>query len=115
MAREDFEGIRQHAKEQHDKRVADTPRRIVQPAPEFTASVTLTEEAAETLRKFAAAIEAVVPVIKHAMKIVKEMMDSCPNRRVVHLALRHRDPLVRKKNMKRLMRITLKTLKEARP
>lgn len=28
MAREDFEGIRQHAKEQHDKRVADTPRRV---------------------------------------------------------------------------------------
>ena len=28
MSREDFEGIRLHAKQQHDKRVADTPRRI---------------------------------------------------------------------------------------
>lgn len=28
MSREDFEGIRQYAKEQHDKRVADTPRRV---------------------------------------------------------------------------------------
>lgn len=28
MSREDFEGIKQHAKEQHDKRVADTPNRI---------------------------------------------------------------------------------------
>lgn len=27
-----------------------------------------------------------------------------PNRRVVHLANRHRDPLVRKKNMKRILR-----------
>lgn len=28
MSREDFEGIRQHAKENHDRRVADTPRRV---------------------------------------------------------------------------------------
>lgn len=28
MSREDFEGIRLHAKETHDRRVADTPRRI---------------------------------------------------------------------------------------
>lgn len=28
MSREDFEGIRRHAKETHDKRVADTPRRV---------------------------------------------------------------------------------------
>lgn len=28
MGREDFDGIRQHAKEQHDRRVADTPRRV---------------------------------------------------------------------------------------
>ena len=35
MAREDFEGIRQHAKEQHDKRVADTPRRIAYAIEQF--------------------------------------------------------------------------------
>lgn len=28
MSREDFEGIRQYAKEQHDKRVAENPNRI---------------------------------------------------------------------------------------
>jgi hypothetical protein len=28
MSREDFEGIRNHAKEQHDKRVADNPNRV---------------------------------------------------------------------------------------
>lgn len=28
MSREDFEGIREYAKEQHAKRVADTPNRI---------------------------------------------------------------------------------------
>lgn len=28
MSREDFEGIRRHAKENHDRRVADTPRRV---------------------------------------------------------------------------------------
>lgn len=28
MSREDFEGIKQHAKEQHKKRVADNPNRI---------------------------------------------------------------------------------------
>lgn len=28
MSREDFEGIRQHAKETHARRVSDTPRRI---------------------------------------------------------------------------------------
>lgn len=28
MSREDFEGIKQYAKEQHEKRVADTPNRI---------------------------------------------------------------------------------------
>lgn len=28
MSREDFEGIRRHAKESHDRRVADTPRRV---------------------------------------------------------------------------------------
>ena len=28
MSREDFEGIKQYAKEQHDKRVADNPNRI---------------------------------------------------------------------------------------
>lgn len=28
MSREDFEGIRKHAKEQHAKRVLDTPNRI---------------------------------------------------------------------------------------
>ena len=28
MAREDFEGIRQHAKEQHVRRIAETPQRI---------------------------------------------------------------------------------------
>lgn len=28
MSRDDFEGIRQHAKEQHTRRVADTPRRV---------------------------------------------------------------------------------------
>lgn len=28
MSREDFEGIRQHAKAQHERRVADTPRRV---------------------------------------------------------------------------------------
>lgn len=45
---------------------------------------------------------------------IKAVLDSCPNRRVVHLALRHRDPLVRKKNMKRLVRLTSKTLKEGK-
>lgn len=35
MSREDFEGIRQHAKEQHDKRVADTPRRIAYAIEQF--------------------------------------------------------------------------------
>lgn len=28
MSREDFDAIRQHAKETHDRRVADTPRRV---------------------------------------------------------------------------------------
>lgn len=28
MSREDFEGIRKHSKENHDRRVADTPRRV---------------------------------------------------------------------------------------
>lgn len=35
MAREDFEGIRQHAKEQHDKRVADTPLRVAYAIKQF--------------------------------------------------------------------------------
>lgn len=35
MSREDFEGIRQHAKEQHDKRVADTPRRVAYAIEQF--------------------------------------------------------------------------------
>jgi hypothetical protein len=28
MSREDFEGIKQHAREQHEKRIADNPNRI---------------------------------------------------------------------------------------
>ena len=35
MSREDFEGLRQYAKEQHDKRVADTPRRVAYAIEQF--------------------------------------------------------------------------------
>lgn len=42
-----------------------------------------------------------------------EALSTYPNRRVVHLATRHRDPLVRKKNQKRLVRM-YKKLKKLR-
>lgn len=70
----------------------------------FTGTIELTEEASEKLRQLAATVEALWPVIKQALESVKEMMDFCPNRRVVHLAIRHGDPLVRKKNLKRIER-----------
>lgn len=35
MSREDFEGIKQYAKEQHNKRVADTPNRITYAIKQF--------------------------------------------------------------------------------
>lgn len=37
MSREDFDIIRKHAKEQHDARVADTPRRISYAIEQFDA------------------------------------------------------------------------------
>lgn len=81
-----------------------TPVRIVQDPTEFSASITLTEETSKALRKIVAEAEAAFIIIRKVLEIVKEMFDSCPNRRVVHLAIRHRDPLVRKKNLKRVAR-----------
>lgn len=80
------------------------PVRIVQPEQEFTASITLNEEATEALRRLKKTVEKAWKVITDVMARLVMMLDNYPNRCVVHLARHHRDPLVRKKNAKRIAR-----------
>lgn len=86
------------------------PCRIVPEPTKFSGSIELTEEASDALRSLAVIAEAVEHVFKQVMKVLKKMVDTCPNRRVVHLA-KHGSPRVRKKNAKRLVRYYAKLLK----
>lgn len=86
------------------------PRIIAEPQG-FTGTITLTEEAAEAFRKIAAIAEAAWRVLKQVIETFKEMVDTCPNRRVVHLAM-HGSPRVRKKNIKRIVRYYKKMRKD---
>lgn len=89
--------------------LGDTPARIVKQAGELTGTITLTEEATEALRRLSQTVEKVWHALVRALERIKSVIDSGQHRRVVHLALHHRDPLVRKKNLKRLERLALKT------
>ena len=56
---------------------------------------------------FCEAIPQIVQAFVDVLPIIKAFADEFtkyPNRRVLHLATRHPDPLVRKKNMKRIAR-----------
>ena len=88
-----------------------TPLRIVQEPAEFTASITLTDESAEALRNLTATAEAAWRVFKQTMELVKKMCDVYPHRRSKYLAAHHGDPLVRKKNVKRITRYYKKLTK----
>ena len=89
--------------------LGNKPRIIVPASREFTATVTLTEEASEALRKFMAPIEEAVVAFKRMWKTVKAL--PLPSRRVVHLATRHGSPRVRKKNRRRIERYYIKLTK----
>lgn len=75
------------------------PKRIVAPPAEFTLTATLTPENWERLKHDALMSE----IRRRVRELWREMCALYPNRRVVHLANHHRDPLVRKKNVKRIV------------
>lgn len=71
----------------------------------------VTEDTKEALRNLSEMAEAMGRVFEQVMKVVKKMVGTCPNRRVVYLAT-HGSPRVRKKNTKRIVRYYKKHLKE---
>jgi hypothetical protein len=89
--------------------LGNQPRIIVPPTREFTATVTLTEEASEALRKLMAPLEEAVAAFKRIWETIKAL--PLPSRRVVHLATRHGSPRVRKKNHRRIERYYIKLTK----
>ena len=70
----------------------------------FTAPITITGEAAKILNELTQAWANIHDLLSLKLAAIKTAIDSGQHRRVVHLALYHRDTLVRKKNMKRLIR-----------
>lgn len=69
------------------------------------AQIKAIEEVAELARK---AIEWIVDIIKAAAEVItkwwRTVIESYTNKRVVHLALHHKDLRVRKKNMNRIIK-----------
>lgn len=73
----------------------DQKRIVVPQTGEFTLTVNLSPEQYERMKGNA---------LKQMLRnLWREMCALYPNRRVVHLANHHRDPLVRKKNVKRIL------------
>jgi len=85
-----------------------TSPRIVAQSGEFSGTITLTAETCEALRDFAETAEAAVRVFKQLMENIKKLCAIYPHRRSKYLAAHHRDPLVRKKNVKRIVRFCKK-------
>lgn len=69
------------------------------------AQIEALEKVAELVRK---AVEWIVDTIKSLAKVIRELwravVENYTNKRVVHLALHHKDLRVRKKNMNRIMK-----------
>ena len=72
----------------------------------------LTEAQIEAIEKAAELVRKVVEWIVDAVKVIadfihkvwKAFIENYPNKRVIHLAIHHKDPRVRKKNIARIIR-----------